>query len=121
PCKHGGSDYIGRARLERTLDRGPVDDRDRRTAQRVRNSGAAARRGLIPAAPRPETAPGVDQSFRKNVTTLPRTVACSPGMGLDAGLCGRSQTPVESLRNVLTVASPSIIAATISPLSATFW
>ena len=52
-------------------------------------------------------------------STRPRTVASSPGIGAYAGLCGISQTWPSRRLNVLTVASPSIIAATMSPLSAT--
>ena len=43
-----------------------------------------------------------------------------PGIGSKAGLCGISHTWPRVRLNVFTVASPSIIAATISPLSATF-
>ena len=42
-----------------------------------------------------------------------------PGSGEYAGLCGMSQTWPSMRLKVLTVASPSIIAATISPFSAT--
>ena len=50
--------------------------------------------------------------------TLPRMVAWVPSIGSYAGLCGSSQTWPSLRWNVLTVASPSISAATISPFSA---
>ena len=62
----------------------------------------------------------VRQIFRMTVTTLPRTAASLPGIGSKAGLCGISHTWPRVRLNVFTVASPSIIAATMSPLSATF-
>jgi hypothetical protein len=60
---------------------------------------------------------------RITVTTLPRMVASSPGIGLNAGLHGISQIwPSGSLGSgsfrVLTVACPSTAAAAISPFSA---
>ena len=60
------------------------------------------------------------QILRMTVTTLPSTAASLPGMGSKAGLWGISQTWPPVRLKVLTVASPSIIAATMSPLSATF-
>ena len=58
---------------------------------------------------------------RSTATTLPRMVASSPGIGSYAELCGRSQTWPSSRLKRLTVASPSSIAATMSPFSATGW
>ncbi len=49
---------------------------------------------------------------------MPRISAASPRIGVKAGLCGMSQMWPSRWANVLTVASPSIIAATISPFSA---
>ena len=50
--------------------------------------------------------------------TLPRIVAWVPSIGSYAALCGSSQTWPSLRWKVLTVASPSIMAATISPFSA---
>ncbi len=58
---------------------------------------------------------------RSTATTLPRIVASSPGIGSYAELCGRSQTWPSSRLKRLTVASPSSMAATMSPFSATGW
>lgn len=58
---------------------------------------------------------------RSTATTLPRMVASSPGIGSYAELCGRSQTWPSSRLKRLTVASPSSMAATMSPFSATGW
>ena len=59
------------------------------------------------------------QTRRSTATTLPRMVASSPGMGWYAELCGSSHTWPSSRLKRLTVASPSSIAATMSPFSAT--
>ena len=81
-----------------------------------------ARIGRVP----PDTRPDIpdqgraDQTLRITVTTLPRMAACLPLIGSNAGLWGSSQTSEPLRLNVFTVASPSIIAATMSPLSATF-
>ena len=56
----------------------------------------------------------------ETATTLPRMVASSPRIGVKAGLWGISQTCPSLCLRVLTVASPSIMAATISPFSALF-
>src|SRR5690606_31361281 len=55
---------------------------------------------------------------RRPATTLPKIVALSPRIGSYAWLCGTSQMWSSVRLNVLTVASPSIIAATTSPFSA---
>ena len=61
------------------------------------------------------------QTRRSTATTLPRMVASSPGIGWYAELCGSSHTWPFSRLKRLTVASPSSIAATMSPFSATGW
>src|SRR5699024_1147145 len=70
-------------------------------------------------------APGVEgggaQTARSTATTLPRISAWSPRIGAKAGLCGISQTWSSRCTKVFTVASPSIIAATISPFYAVLW
>ena len=58
------------------------------------------------------------QSWRRTVTTLPRIVALRPEIGSKFGLHGISQTSSPARTNVLMVASPSTMAATISPFSA---
>ena len=58
------------------------------------------------------------QRRRRTVTTLPRMMAFSAGIGSYTGLCGISQTRPSAQCKVLTVASPSIMATTISPFSA---
>jgi hypothetical protein len=62
---------------------------------------------------------GLDYStFRRTETTFSRMIASLPGMGVYARLCGMSQAwPLARLR-VFTVASSSIMAATMSPFSA---
>ena len=64
-----------------------------------------------PARPRPQTR-------RRTAVTLPRICALLPSIGSNASLWGSSQTWPPLRWNVLTVASPSISAATISPLDA---
>ncbi len=66
---------------------------------------------------RPLVADGA-QTLRRTAVTLPRIVAWVPSIGSYASLCGSSQTWPPFFWNVFTVASPSIIAATMSPLSA---
>src|ERR1700689_5952984 len=61
----------------------------------------------------------VGHTRRKTATTRPSISASSPGIGVYAGLWGISQTWLPERLNVLTVASPSIIAAMMSPFSAT--
>jgi hypothetical protein len=65
------------------------------------------------------------QTRRNTATTLPRMVASSmvsssggigQGIGSYAGLCGISQIWPSTRWKVLTVVSPSIMAATMSPL-----
>jgi leucyl-tRNA synthetase len=58
------------------------------------------------------------QTRRRTATTLPRMLDSSPRIGAYAGLCGISQTWPSLFLNVFTVASPSIMAATMSPFSA---
>ena len=83
-------------------------------------SGSPARRSRGPTDSTKPTASQRRQILRITVTTLPSMAASLPGMGSKAGLCGISQIWPPVRLNVLTVASPSIIAATMSPLSATF-
>ena len=61
---------------------------------------------------------GTRHTRRSTATTLPRMAASSPRIGVKAGLCGISQTCPSLCLSVFTVASPSIMAATISPFSA---
>ena len=59
------------------------------------------------------------QTRRSTATTRPRIAASSPGIGVYSGLCGISHTCSPERLKVFTVASPSIMAATMSPFSAT--
>ena len=59
-----------------------------------------------------------DSDPRRTATTLPRIVAWLPSIGSYAGLCGSSHTCSSVRLKVLTVASLSSSAATMSPLIA---
>jgi hypothetical protein len=57
-------------------------------------------------------------TLRSTAVTMPRMLAWVPSMGSYDGLWGSSQTWPSLRWNVLTVASPSMSAATMSPFSA---
>ena len=57
-------------------------------------------------------------TLRNTEKIFPMMIASSPGMGRYAWLCGMSQTWLADRVRVLTVASSSILAATMSPFSA---
>jgi hypothetical protein len=62
------------------------------------------------------------QRLRRTATALLSMVAVSAGIGLEAALCGISQVwPSSVRRSRLTVASPSMRAATMSPEPAASW
>ena len=59
-------------------------------------------------------------TLRITAVTLPRISQLFPSMGAKLSLAGRSQIWPFLREKVLTVASPSIMAATISPLLQSF-
>src|SRR5690606_19012043 len=82
---------------------------------------AAADLGTRRAGPDPDGDPdGGPRLYtrRSTATTMPRMLASSPSIGSYASLCGISQTWPSLRLKVLTVASLSSRAATMSPFSA---
>jgi hypothetical protein len=95
----------------RTLHR-PLQFSDHRWSTRRDGS---PRSGVMHAALHPPWGAGDPQIRRITDTTLPRTTASSPSITAYAGLRGSRKTWPSRRRSTFTVASPSIIAATISP------